>query len=455
MENSVLSNTILIIYILLWIIVFFIQKKHTTYFGPCLFVILTYVVYSVLSFLLYQTDERSRYGQLSFFPLAYLFIMLIIALCPGIKYERSEISRIQKPSMIILYSFFIVYGICTIATLPSAISDVRSGLFLILNNADAGAQIYKEARQNAVSSDGSISGILGFFTIIHNLFRDISIFALFYYLSLKERIRSISIYLIVVLVVDILISIARGGRTTFMMIIFSIAIAYFIFKEYWPDKQRKIVKKIIPVAMVLLLIPFMALTSSRFGNNTGNNAAINSIINYAGMANLNFDTFVFDSNGIRYGDRTANEFKRMLGFDVPAGIRETRIKYSNMSISDAKFYTFVGDFVLDYGPIVTAILFCVFSAIICYMSRTRDGSIPFHKLLLVYFSLCVCSQGGMYLFYYSFIYNLVILAFLLMYIVFYFDYRIQRGGHSYIEVTDENTKLKKRRIRFYFGRNHR
>jgi len=64
----------------------------------------------------------------------------------------------------------------------------------------------------------------------------------------------------------------------------------------------------------------------------------------------------------------------------------------------------VGDFVIDFGPITTVFIFVIFNGLILYLIRfrnSRDGTLKLHQALLLYFTLCICMQGGMTLFSFS------------------------------------------------------
>jgi len=414
------SNVVLFSYAFIWLICFIRQRRLTNEVGPSVFVMASYFCYAVISILYYNIMGINY--ELTLFPYIYLFSMLYLALRPGIEYEKSDVCHIQKPRHIIIYLFIVMYGVCTIVTLPSTLNNIGNGLLTLFSSGSGGLSLYESARNLTVASDNSISGIFGLATIFQNCFRDFSIFILFYYLSLKEKKKPLVIYLVFVLVIDIIKSVANGGRTSFMMIIFSVAVAYFMFHNFWSERYRKYMKRIMIALLIVVSVPFFVLTFSRFGRGLDTERALNSMISYAGMANVNFGQYVLDANGIRYGDRTINELKRLLGFNVPNSIMGVREKYSDMTINDGLFYTFVGDFVLDFGPVIAFGIFLIFSLIFTRYTRSNEHTIPIHRLLLIYFSLCICSQGGMYLYYYSFKMFYVVVAFFIMYLVFYFDY---------------------------------
>lgn len=165
------------------------------------------------------------------------------------------------------------------------------------------------------------------------------------------------------------------------------------------------------------------MTISRFSNDSDfDNNPFKSVINYLGQCNLNFNENALNAGGIRNGDRTASKFKYYLGYDnVPVSSIPLRIKHVKLKMNDEIFSTFVGDFVLDYGPIVTLIIFCFFSFLFCRLTKIRNGKIFFHQIFMLYFATLICTHGSFYLFYYSFNANHIIIAFLIMYFIFKFD----------------------------------
>lgn len=425
------SNTYICIYILSWIIVFLRLKKRVKAFGAAHLIVSSYILWSLLSLLLYNSEFfKEDYGELHFLPYVYLFIMILVSLMPTIQYEKENIQRIQMPSKAFLQWFFVVYGICSIVVLPQSLSTIQSGLYSLLYT-DSGEDLYLDTLGGHKAIDYNIS-FYGLFEMFHKFFSDVAILFFFYYLSLKDKSKNVVIFLTIVILSDILISVSKGGRTSFVMIIFSMSIGYFIFRKFWETKTLKFMNKALVILAILISIPFMALTISRFGYRDYSGGTSGNMLRYAGQASLNFNIYAFDSNGIRNGDRTLNQFKRIIGFDVPNGISATRAKYSSMKIDDSKFITFVGDFVLDFGPVIASLIIVLFSLLITRVTRARSHTITFHKLVAVYFAMCVCMHGGMYLFYYSFESNWKIFAFYLMYIALLLDYNNQKGKYTYL-----------------------
>ncbi len=146
--------------------------------------------------------------------------------------------------------------------------------------------------------------------------------------------------------------------------------SYFLFKEQLSKTVRYTMKTIGIVLLSFVFVVMAALTISRFALSEG--GAYFQVERYIGQANLNFNNYCLDAGGIRYGDRTCNVFKKLLLFDnVPNDIMSTRAKYSHMKIDDGSFYTFVGDFVLDFGPIFGALILIIFSILFCLLTKPK------------------------------------------------------------------------------------
>ena len=55
-----------------------------------------------------------------------------------------------------------------------------------------------------------------------------------------------------------------------------------------------------------------------------------------------------------------------------------------MKVDSSRFSTFVGDFVLDFGPIVSFILFVFLSFILSNCLVLKNGCLKFYQLVVIY-----------------------------------------------------------------------
>lgn len=418
--DLLMSNIWLVLYIIAWIVTFILYQKKKRYFDAGSVLLCSYLLYSIASLLLFNDPYLgSKYKALTLFPFIYMYLMLMVASSPVLKYDVLKINKIQKPRNVIFYTICIIFIISSIARVPRELPNYIQGLMRIMLDAYGGLDIYNETMANSFNSgDGKISNLPA---IISNSLSDIGVLLYFYYLTLEKRNKLISIGLLISCIFPILGNISISQRGPVLEQLITLIITYFALRKFIQAKIIKIIQRVGIILIIATTIPIIAISISRFGGNEG--GTLSSIYDYAGMQNLNFNNYAFDNGGIRYGDRTFPIFKQMLGFDnVPHNFWERRDKYPFLKINDEVFISFVGDFVLDFGPIIAVLIFIFVALFFLKHTRARNGTILFHQLILLHFIMCVCMQGGMKLFSFSDLANLRIIVVFIAYIFFRFDY---------------------------------
>lgn len=410
-QSYLSSITLVAIYAIAWAFVFYKHRKQ------CMgaissggFILLTYLLYAVSSFFLYQV-RADDFGRMHILQFVYLFALLYIGLKPVLEYDKAKVTQIIAPPEIVLKLFSIIYVISTLLYLPSAISSIQEGLTTLLLDPSGGADLYNERLNSGQQGDNGISNL---FSIFYNIFSDCAVLVYFYYLTKPEGKKYLISVLTMSILASILISLATGNRTQVTLVVLSLIASYLLFKDLYNQKIKKIVSVFGFLLAILVAFLFLVLTASRFGDLS--DGGFDSMLYYIGQANLYFNKYAFDLGGIRFGDRTINLFKDFAGFDVPSGIFDTRDKYSNMVADDSIFTTYIGDFVLDFGPWLTPLLVIIFTLLILKQTKTKKGIIHFYKLIPIHYVMNVCVKGGMYLFCYPFLQNLQILAYVFFYV---------------------------------------
>lgn len=410
----------IILYFIVWCLVFIFSFKKMKTLNSYTTIVLSYTLYALLSIFCYGLGH---FNDITLFPFIYLFLMLVIALRPIKQYEESKVCECRGVDSRIMYAVFFVFIIASIIVLPIALSNLQEGITVMFASEDGAAELYKEMHENAELGANAKGGIVGLCKIIRYLLFEIAVFFFFYYLVLSsKKNKALVSFLLFCFIVDVIISLADGNRTRSTMSMFTVLITMLIFYRFMKESLRKIVKIIGVIFVSIFLFFTLAVTISRSLTREG--GTVEGIIEYVGQANLYFNEYALKQDGLRYGDRTCNYFKNMLGFDnVPKSIRQIRYKYPGLKLNDHNFSTFVGDFVIDFGPIVTTISFIIFSFIFCRITKSRQGIIRLDQLLFVQLSADICMHGGMYLFYYSFSGNYILLMYVIFAIILRFNSR--------------------------------
>jgi oligosaccharide repeat unit polymerase len=417
--DSLISNINICLYILAWvvtIILYHIQKKIIDAGSILLF---TYLIYSVTSLLLYNSPFY-HFNRIRLFPFIYLFLILMLVFWPILKYNANKINEIQKVPSIYISIISLVFIVASLVQLPTIISDFAFSIKRLLTTSSGGLDLYNKAMAGSRSiGDGKISNLA---SIISNAFGNFGILLFFYYLTLKKRSKLILIGLFISSILSILINIILGQRGPILETLLSMIITYFALRRFLQPKVNRIIKIVGKYLLLASLIPVIALTNSRFGDSK--KGSMSSLYLYGGQENLYFNNYALDNGGIRYGDRTFPLFKRILGFEnVPKNFMERRDKYPNLKMSDENFYTFVGDFTIDFGPVIATLIFLFFTFFVIIKTKIRDGIIRFHQLILLHFVMSVCMLGGMKLYPFSDVGgNLQLIVYFIAYMIFRLDY---------------------------------
>lgn len=406
------SSEYILIYILSWgvVLYYYWKKKGTIDSGN--FIISSYLFYGILSFILYN-HPYSNFNKLTLFPFIYLFLMLFVALYPVLKHDTNK--SIYPPSKTLVNGTAYLYIFLSVLIIPSVLSNIVEGFLVVLLNPSGGDDLYSSYRMG--SSANSERNIFTYFKVAYNFLSDIGVLLFFYLLTTKRKNNYVLFGLLFAISISLLESIANGLRTSMTMKILQLIAGYFLFKQKLSERVRKVTKVVGLSFVSLVALLIVVINFSRYG--ASEKGGDYNLLYYAGQANLYFDEYCMDAGGTRNGDRVCNSFKKWLMIDnVPKDLEDVRARYSYMKLGDEVFSTFIGDFALDFGPVATAIIIFSFSTLFIFLTRSNIRYIKFHQLIIVFFVMTVCVQGGMYLFNFSFKNNIKIVAFLFFYFLF-------------------------------------
>ena len=421
MEEKALNifYTVLYTALLAWML-YRHQRSIEGRWGIGSYILLSYVLYPIIG-AFWFFDQDNIYGDiepLKLFPFIYLAVLQWIAVRPILQYDRNHIQQIEQPSMSFLNIFAAIYIVCTLLQIPHILANIADGIRNIMIDTAAGADMYLESQVEDSSYDGSVSNLTA---IIFNIFSPLAFILFFYYMTLGRKYLWAIIGFGLCVLIKSFHSLSNGQRTEVTMSVINIFVAYVALKPILSDRIKRYVRIVLTVLAVSITIPFVALTVSRFGEKQG--GATGGLVYYIGEAPYYFNNYALDAGGTRHGDRTCNVFKKLIGKPSPNGIFDVREAYPMLKMDDSIFSTFIGDFVLDFGATTTAIIFILFSILFTRLTPTNGpNQIPFHRLILIYFAMSVCMQGGFYLFNYAFEGNLQILAIFVFYVFFGLDY---------------------------------
>lgn len=411
MNTIVIDNILATGYLLVWIFTLVWYQCLRNICDSGTVILALNIFYSAIAIISLNDDLAIiPYEPLKVFPYIYLYIMLMVAFMPLVIHHKWPTDKIDNPNTRILYVFSFIIVISSILIIPGLLQNFGTNIVKLFMDSGAGQDAYIEQTKAQADSGAGISNMS---SIMYNALQDIGVFLFFYFLTIKEKNKIMTIALGISFTISVVAPVMNGQRTGTINSLLLAVGAYMLFKQYLSKFINKVIRNIGIFTITVTMLPVVAITMSRFG---GRAAGVSSFLCwYIGQGSIYFNNHCLDAGGTRNGERICNLPLRLINPDTSQNFVERREKYSYLQIDDNVFSTFVGDFCVDFGPITTVVIFLVFNFWIIRNIRPKGETIKLHQLFLVYFSMAIYIQGAMYLFSYADTGNLRILAMFLFY----------------------------------------
>lgn len=416
------------------------KKKQKKILNIGTIIILLYFFLSVFSLVDYQFFADSYDGvryPASFFSAVYFFLFWIFCFSPISIYSERKIINTQPPRMGAINAFLIILILIVFVNTSQIILNINE-LLANLFSADFFYEAYTDKVNDMSSNNEAVSASFNFFSVLNNITADLRIFMTMYYFSLPKRNKWIVVGLAFSLLLSPLsyiLNAARGGLVRMVLLIISF---YFVFNPLYGEKVQKRTKIILSLFLVLLTTALVAITVSRFTRSyMADDYMTSSIFHYLGCPIYNFESCVLDAGGTRHGDRILALFKYFLMPGDGAYTFEGRLsKYSYMKIGEDSFSTFIGDVVLDFGPVLSVFMAILFIGLLRLMGPNKKRGCQFYHLIPLYMLSYLFLAGWPLCPYADIGGNLKLVFYFLVYIYFYLT-----RSHKSIEYNGTNNSV--------------
>lgn len=381
------SNLYLLVYALSW--TFFLYKNSKNgKFTLSYSMIALYTVLSFVSIFLFNSEEAkfNFESEISLLPLIYLYVSIILCIYPLIKLEESKIKVLLIPSEQRLKFFSWICIILAFYGISDMLPQIQSGFMVMLSDSDAITELYEEStalRKDGVSSAGS-SMFFSLLNIMSNQAKNLVPFFLFINLINPKKNKYTTWLLMLSALQMPLSGIAHASRLELIVSFLAIILLFFFFKPYLDSNVKAKIYKVFSVIGGCIAFIFIVITFARVSTG-GATSTVYNFASYLGQSTIVFDQYCLDANGTREGNLVAPLLLRAVGKKTLTE-NEIRDKYSFMRVNNASFSTFVGDMVLDFGPILAFILIVIFS-IVCSSYLQNKGTLTFGQLIVIYLVL--------------------------------------------------------------------
>ena len=382
-------------------------------------VILLYTLIALFSIGLFGSEYSKGYfaDHIYAFPYLFLWVMILLGLSPILKMEK------QKPKMISLPDIKWVNVLCAVVVLLciyrmiGSFSELQRGVVLLSSgSSDYILKVYNETTAQNMEQKASLGGVdfIGVFTNIGVSLAPLLFFLYLLYPS-KTRIKWIAIGLGVSILSSPIDGVIRCSRVLIVVNLLLVCFSFLLFRDYLSSKIRKTLH-IIGVLVLCFFLFFFAVIS--IGRSRGNmEKTVYGYQRYFAESFLVFNGYCTNANGTREGSITVPLFKLLAGERLLSQ-GELRKKYRYMSVDNSRFSTYVGDFVLDFGVILSFFIFLFLALLFTWLLRYRQsGYLDFSHFFLVF--LLMKFNLGFFQYLYSGVGgNLVFVSLFLLYVFF-------------------------------------
>lgn len=376
-------------------------KKKKSYLCSSSILIGIYVVSAIFALPTLSIGEyRDPYLSSYWWPAMLFLFYLLLLLIPARGFKDNAVSQLVLPSrsalnvmatVIIILSFYsLIYFSSTVSNIFTMdLGDARTNLY-------QGEEYVEAGLMNTIAS---VSASLYVFALL--------LFFIFLTIPSSKLVRTL---LLISSLSEPMHILAYVGRDGVVFWLFSFVFLYTIFRNYMEPASKSFLKKIFIVAGGILIIPFMLITISRFGDSGNNQGAFDSIINYWGQGFIQGTLFMgIDNKPCTHGSSFPLFFE-LTGISKPVSMGMTQIGEWRSWC----FGTIVTSLMQNFGH--TGFWVIAISVLVLFFGimKIRSGKLQFHQMIFYILYYQIMSQGVFYFKQYTRGGNLFILLTLLL-----------------------------------------
>lgn len=426
------DNIILLVNATIWLItlIIYIRKRGLWTLGTC--ILSLYTLIAIVSIDLYNSEYANDFfiHNITLFPFVYLFVMMFLIMYPILRLKQNLINTIILPNRKMINNITFIIVLLSIYKFITIIPNIRTGVSLMLLDSNNVIDLYTESTTRRMNR-GVATGNFDYLGILTNLSLTVTPFVFYINLLLPHKNKILFFFIIISLFVNPLNGIANGSRIMMVTGLFETMVLFFFFYKFISPKVQRAVIYIGGILFSGVLFFFILVsTGKNYGDST--EYRIFACERYFAEGPLVFNNYCMEANGTREGNVTFPLIRYVIDGRLLSE-SDLRFKYSYMKIDNSRFSTFVGDFVLDFGPYFAFFMFVLFSVFLTKKLTIRNNAITISQLILLYFT--VRFALGFFQYQYSATSgNVVFFSLLLVYWIF--SRVIKKDKHKiYIEKT--------------------
>jgi len=339
-------------------LILYYKKKRQIDIGFLFYMI--FAVSAIGSFWYYsQEDVDLYYPNIELSAFIYLWLMINFCLLPLYQTNLRKITYIDDRGIApLLDGLSIMFVVLSLLPIVSLLSKVSLSMFV---GNDLGRMYESDADKSALY----FSGISKYCFALIRRFEDILIILFFYQLSKAKKNWALINAMWLPIGLFVLFKVASGSRGGVMSTFIAFFAMALFLRNTFEQKTFAYIRKIGVVFTSFIIVVVSAISISRFFfsvSAASSRATLDRWISqYLGEGMVRFNDTVWNNDILMNGDQNIIFLKHLLGFDVIENYDTFMMFYeAKLGLPVNVFYTFVGDWVLDFGIIGTIVVTVLF-----------------------------------------------------------------------------------------------
>lgn len=372
-----------IFYVLGYVAIFLFLLKQK-YDWSVLYIVLIWICSSLYALIFQAMMSEDMYSNITCLPYVFLlvcFILSLIPICKGTSLikEEYDIRNLDLYKKIMM--FFIVISVLPfIENLIHFVSSYGAA------DTSSLADMYDDKMSKVGAKITWLSAPGRLFNSIDGIFLQFIMFVPFVLLTQKSNSKVFLILSFLPVSNHIVFQLCESGRGTATQFIMVGCFLLLLFRKAIPQRRLKVLKIGMIVVLSFFIAAMSVLTTAR--RDAHNRGVDNAVVvgYYLAKSHLDFNEKLWYIKKHTEGDNAFGFVKGMLGFYVPANKNEYWT-YSKIGVIPSLFYTYIGDWYMDFGAFVTLLLFIVVCKVCSDYFGKRRKTTSMVKLFM-FFILC-------------------------------------------------------------------
>ncbi len=358
----------------------YLAKTRANYVA--IYIVSIWVVSSFFA-IFFQATVHTLYGDsISYLPYAFMMVCFLITIMPIIKFGNiadHNKNDITPDILIKVMWFFIIISI-----IPFIENLRQVVLYTSATNGDAIADMYDSKMYGGGFKITWLSSVGMLFNSIDGIFLTFLFFTPFYLLTQPNLNKVFSVLMFLPVGTHLLFQIACSGRGTVVMFILVSLFFLLLFKNRIPQKRLRMVK-VGGLSIIGLLVSAMLIIT--FARKEATNAGDETSVflgYYIAKSHLDFNSNLWNIPVYMEGDNTLSFFKDLIGLETFSSFLKKEAFWGRrIGVPPGYFYTYIGDTFMDFGPLLTIIIFSICSVCACRFFSSNRG-MPVLRLFFFY-----------------------------------------------------------------------